>query len=88
MLEILDEVSTKMGDQYESAWLIDGQRMKSPLDLPIQTRIIVVSKSEEFEGVSSIEKFEGHSAIMQQRSMVGGATFVNQVTVPTVRVKP
>ena len=48
MLEILDEVSTKLGQQFESAWLIDGMRMKSPLDLPIAARIIIASKSEEF----------------------------------------
>jgi hypothetical protein len=35
MLEILDEVSTKIGKQFESAWLLDGKRMLSPLDLPI-----------------------------------------------------
>jgi hypothetical protein len=59
MLEILEEVSNKIGEQYESAWLIDGQRMLSPLDLPIQARIIVVSRDEEFAGVRNLEKFEG-----------------------------
>ena len=31
MLEIVDEVSTKMGEQYESAYLLDGQPMKTPM---------------------------------------------------------
>jgi len=31
MLEIVDEVSTRMGEQYETAFLIDGQPMKTPL---------------------------------------------------------
>lgn len=48
MLEILDEVSQKMGMQFESAYLLDGQRMKSPLDLPIECRIIVASLNDEF----------------------------------------
>jgi|TARA_B110000305_G_C19445389_1_gene644505 hypothetical protein len=36
MLEILDEVSTKIGEQIETAWLIDGQQqMLSPLEIPL-----------------------------------------------------
>lgn len=82
MLEIIDEACTKIGDQYETAFLLDGERMRSPLDIPIQCRIIVVSKSEEFQGVAGLENFDGFT-----RSNVGGATFVNH-NVPTVKVKP
>lgn len=46
MLEIIDEVSTKMGEQFETAWMIDGQAMRTPLQLPLQCRIMVVSKTE------------------------------------------
>ena len=35
MLEIIDEACTKMGDQFETAYLIDGERIRSPLDMPI-----------------------------------------------------
>lgn len=55
MLEILDEVSTKLGEQFESAYLIDGSKMRSPLDLPIATRIIIASKNESFKGVTGLE---------------------------------
>lgn len=47
MLEILDEVSSKIdesGDVYENAFLIDGSHMNSPLEIPIEARILVVSK--------------------------------------------
>ena len=87
MLEILEEVSNKIGEQFETAWLIDGKQMLSPLDIPIQARIIVVSKNEEFYGVRNLEKFEGAPA-QQMRQNIGGATFVNNVNVPTVKVKP
>jgi len=76
MLEILEEVSNKIGEQYESAWLIDGQRMLSPLDLPIQARILVVSRGEEFCGIRNLEKFEGVPT-QSLRENVGGATYVN-----------
>jgi len=33
--------------------------MSSPLEIPIQARIIVVSKNEEFYGVKNLDKFEG-----------------------------
>mgnify|MGYP001021786145 CR=1 FL=1 len=90
MLEILDEVSTKIGKQVESAWLLDGSRMRSPLDLPIQTRIIVASVNEEFKGISGLEHFEGHAvaSMKEDRSKVGGVTYVNQVSMPTIKVKP
>lgn len=88
MLEILEEVSNKIGVQFESAWLVDGQRMLSPLDLPIQARILVVSKTDDFNGIRNLEKFEGIATTQSLRSNVGGATYVNQVQAPTVRVKP
>jgi hypothetical protein len=36
--------------------------MSSPLEIPIQARIIVVSKSDEFFGVKNLDKFEGSPA--------------------------
>lgn len=51
MLEILDEVSQKMdesGDVFEHTFLIDGSKMSSPLDIPIEARILVVSRNEVF----------------------------------------
>lgn len=51
LLEILEEVSDKIGKQFESVWLLNGERVLSPLDLPSQTRIIVVSTDETFKGI-------------------------------------
>lgn len=51
MLEILDEVSTKLddkGDVFEYAYLVDGSKMGSPLDVPIEARILIVSRNETF----------------------------------------
>lgn len=81
MLEIIDEACTKIGEQFETAYLIDGEKMRSPLEIPIQSRIIVVSKSDSFQGIEGLEHFEGYT-----RSNVGGVTFVNHA--PSVRVKP
>lgn len=89
MLEILEEVSEKMGKQFESAWLLDGQRMQSPLDLPNQTRVIIASTNEEFSGMQGLEHFDmSRYAIKENRTNVGGATFVNQVNLPSIKVKP
>lgn len=65
MLEILDEISGKIddsGDIYESAFLIDGSTMSSPLDIPIEARILVVSKQDTFKGITGLDQFEGHAA--------------------------
>ena len=35
MSEIIEEVSEKIGEQYETAYLIDGQHMKTPLEMPL-----------------------------------------------------
>jgi hypothetical protein len=52
--------------------------MTSPLEIPIEARIIVVSKSDTFRGITGLDQFEGHAAATQSyRSMVGGATYVN-----------
>lgn len=85
MLEIVDEVSTKMEEQYETAWLLDGQAMKTPMDLPLQCRIMVVSKTEEFAGLAGLEHFDSRGAATRQN--VGGATYVN-TNRPTIKVKP
>ena len=48
MLEILDEVSQKLGKQFEAAWLLDGTKVISPLELPNKARIIIASTSHSF----------------------------------------
>ena len=63
MLEILEEVSVNIGEQFETAWLIDGTRVLSPLDLPIQARIMVVSRNEEFGGITGLERFEATGSV-------------------------
>ena len=35
MAEIIEEASEKLGEQYESAYLLDGRTAKSPRDIPI-----------------------------------------------------
>ena len=85
MLEIIDEVSTKMGEQFETAWMIDGQPMKTPLQLPLQCRIMIVSKTEEFSGLKGREHFDSRPVATRQN--VGGATYVNTQR-PTIKVKP
>ena len=64
--------------------------MLSPLDLPIQTRILVASTNEEFQGIKGLEHFEGHAiaTTKQDRSKVGGVTYVNQVSMPSIKVRP
>lgn len=57
MLEILEEASEKMEKQFETAWLLDGQQIKSPLELPDECRIIVASTDETFRGISGLEHF-------------------------------
>ena len=64
--------------------------MLSPLEIPLQARVLIVSTSaDSCKGVTGLENFEGHQAATQSyRSNVGGATYVNQVQIPTVKVKP
>ena len=81
MLEIIDEACSKIGEQFETAYLIDGERMRSPLEIPIQSRIIVVSKTDSFQGIEGLEHFEGYT-----KSNDGGATCVKHA--PSARVKP
>ena len=89
MLEILDEVSQKPGKQFEAAWLLDGTKVISPLELPNKARIIIASTSHNFQGITGMEHFEGQmAAVRDTRTNVGGATYVNAVTMPTIRVKP
>ena len=35
MAEIIEEASEKLGEQYETAYLLDGRPAKTPLDMPI-----------------------------------------------------
>jgi len=58
--------------------------MKTPMHLPLQCRIIVVSKTEEFAGITGLEDFDSHATATRQN--VGGATYVN-ATRPTIKVK-
>ena len=85
MLEIVDEVSTKLGIQFETAWMIDGQPIKSPMQLPIQCRIMVVSKNDNFIGLKGKEHFDLRGTFTRQN--VGGATYVN-TNRPTIKLKP
>jgi len=80
MLEILEEVSEKMGKQFETAWLLDGRKMVSPLDLPNETRIIIASTDDTFKGIVGLEHFDmsRYQSMMQEnRTNVGGVTYVN-----------
>jgi hypothetical protein len=90
MLEIIEEVSERIGSQFESAWLLTGQRVMSPLDLPSQTRVLVVSLNDTFKGITGLEHFDvkSYSTMKENRTNVGAATFVNQVTLPSIKVKP
>ena len=65
--------------------MLDGQAMRTPMDLPLQCRIMVVSKTEEFSGLAGLEHFDSHAAATRQN--VGGATYVN-TNRPTIKVKP
>ena len=78
LLEILEQVSNNIGTQFETAWLIDGKQITSPLHLPIEARIMVVSRNEGFVGISGLEQFEGFNA-GHNLNTVGGATFANKV---------
>ena len=49
------------------AWLLDGTRIKSLMDIHQNTRVIVVSRSKEFEGIRGMEKLEGY-AFMQHEA--------------------
>lgn len=92
MLQILEEASSRMNKLFESAWLLDGRRMLSPLDLPIDTRIIVASENEEFIGISGLEHFDQSlytTTIKENRNTKGGITFVKREEIlPTIDVKP
>lgn len=59
--------------------------MKTPMQLPLQCRIMVVSKTEKFAGITGLEHFDSHAAATRQN--VGGATYVN-ASRPTIKVKP
>jgi hypothetical protein len=51
----------------------------------LQARIIIVSKSSEFQGVAGLELFDGHPA--RHETNINGATFINPVR-PRVELKP
>ena len=78
MLEILEEVSGKIdphSDVFEKAYLLDGEQVTSPLQVPIETRILIISKFKHFKGIRGLEKFESYQGATS--SMVGGATYIN-----------
>ena len=81
-----------MNKMFESAWLLDGRRMLSPLDIPIETRIIVASETESFTGISGLEHFDMTAinlGMKESRSTKGGITFINrEPQKPSIEVKP
>ena len=85
MTEIIEEASEKLGDIYESAFLIDGKSAKTPLDMPIQSRILIISKDEHFNPLSGLENFSG--ATFARATRLGGATYVSGQA-PEIKVKP
>ena len=54
--------------------------------MPIQCRIIILSKTENFEPVAGLENFESNP--MMSKTRKGGVTYVNAPTQPEVKVKP
>lgn len=66
MLEIIDEVNTKHKlekSPMSYAHMLDGTRIKSLMDVHQQCRVIVVSKSKQFEGIKGLEKLQGYAAM-------------------------
>ena len=62
ILEIIDQVNTKHKLEKAPmayAWLLDGTRVKSLMDIHQHTRVLVVSKSKHFEGIRGLEKLDG-----------------------------
>lgn len=57
MQEIIEEASEKLGKQYETAWSLDGIQVKTPMDMAIQARILILSDGEEFLELGNIDKF-------------------------------
>ena len=61
MLEILEEVSVKINadaDVFERAYMLDGELVTSPLQVPVETRILIISKFKHFKGLRGLERFE------------------------------
>lgn len=64
ILEINDEVNTKHKldkNPMAYAWLLDGTRIKSLMDIHQQSRVIVVSRTKQFEGIKGLESLSGYA---------------------------
>ena len=64
ILEIIDEVNTKHKldkAPMAYAWLLDGTRVKSLMDIHQGCRVMVVSRNKQFEGLKGLEKLQGYA---------------------------
>ena len=65
VLETVDEVNSRLNCYKKPlmyAWLLDGTRVKSFMDIHQKTKIIVVSRSKDFKGIKGLETLHGYSA--------------------------
>lgn len=66
ILEIIDEVNSRHKLEKAPmayAWLLDGTRVKTLMDIHPECRILVVSRNKTFEGIRGLEKLDGFSQI-------------------------
>lgn len=69
ILEIIDEVNNKHKldkNPMAYAWLLDGTRIKSLMDIHQKARVIVVSKSKQFEGLRGLEALAGFEQMQHE----------------------
>jgi hypothetical protein len=65
--------------------MLDGLAVKSPLDMPIQARILILSDTEYYRELKNIDQFDLSRSL--KRTRAGGATFVSKA-IPAVKVEP
>lgn len=58
LLEFLYEIGLRLKNHYEYCWLIDGTRIKKPMDIPYQCRILIVSNDKKFKGIKNLHMFD------------------------------
>ena len=62
ILEALDEVNQRLemsSIPVYYAWQLDGNRVKSFMDIHQNCRIIVVSQEKSFKGIDGLDQFQG-----------------------------
>ena len=62
ILEALDEVNQRLemsSNPVYYAWQLDGNRVKSFMDIHQNCRIIVVSQEKSFKGIEGLDQFQG-----------------------------